>query len=78
MPTIARIGSYRIYFVSHDMNEPPHVHVDRDTNSAKFWLDPVSLARNLGFRPKELRDIDRMVHEHRQEFLDAWDEYFNT
>ncbi|MBK8271167.1 MAG: DUF4160 domain-containing protein [Planctomycetes bacterium] len=78
MPTIARIGPYRIYFVSHDMNEPPHVHVDRDENSAKFWLVPVALARNLGFRPKELRDVDRIVHEHQQEFLNAWNEYFNS
>ena len=28
MPTIAKIGPYRIYFVSHDIAEPPHVHVD--------------------------------------------------
>src|SRR6266851_10017378 len=51
MPTVLRIGPYRIYFVSHDLNEPPHVHVDRDDQSAKFWLAPVALARNLGFNP---------------------------
>jgi len=37
-----------MYFCSHEPNEPPHVHVDRDDQSAKFWLDPVALARNLG------------------------------
>ena len=41
------VGPYRIYFYSHQPNEPPHVHVDRDDLSAKFWLDPVALARNL-------------------------------
>lgn len=76
MPTIARIGPYRIYFVSHDRGEPPHVHVDRDEKSAKFWLVPVSLARNLGFAPKELREIERIVQENRQEFLNAWNTYF--
>ena len=45
---------YRLYFYSHEPNEPPHVHVDRDDQSAKFWLDPVALARNLGFGPVEL------------------------
>jgi hypothetical protein len=40
-----------MYFHSHKPNEPPHVHVDRDDQSAKFWLDPVALARNLGFGP---------------------------
>lgn len=76
MPTIAIIGPYRIYFVSHDVGEPPHVHVDRDTQSAKFWLQPVALARNLGFGAKELRDIARIVREHELEFLRAWNEYF--
>ncbi len=46
---------YRFYFYSHEPNEPPHVHVDRDDLSAKFWLQPVGLARNFGFSPKELR-----------------------
>jgi len=38
-----------VYFYSHDLIEPPHVHVDRDDLTAKFWLNPVSLAYNLGF-----------------------------
>lgn len=78
MPTIAIIGPYRIYFYSHDMHEPSHVHVDRDDRSAKFWLVPVTLAYNLGFRAKELREIRRIVVEHAQEFLEAWNEYFGT
>jgi len=77
MPTIARIGPYRLYFVSHDMGEPPHVHVDREALSAKLWLEPVALARNLGFGAKELRAIERIVIEHQQEFLRAWNEYFS-
>ena len=76
MPTIAWIGPYRIYFVSHDMGEPPHVHVDRERFSAKFWLEPIALARNVGFAAKELRDVERMAAEHREEFLRAWNEYF--
>ena len=77
MPTVRILGSYRIYFYSHDIvNEPPHVHVDREDRSAKFWLSPVALARNLGFSPKELRTIERIVREHQQEFLEAWNEYF--
>ena len=76
MPTIARIGPYRVYFYSHDLQEPPHVHVDRDDNTAKFWLMPVALERNIGFRPKELRDIQGIVMEHAVEFLEAWNDYF--
>ena len=76
MPTIARIGPYRIYFVSHDLGEPPHVHVDRDVQSAKFWLSPVALSRNLGFGAPELRAIERIVRENRERFLEAWNDFF--
>jgi len=76
MPTVLRSGPYRIYFVSHDLNEPPHVHVDRDDQSAKFWLTPVALARNLGFSATELRRVQRLVEEHEPRLLEAWHEYF--
>lgn len=78
MPTIARIGAYRIYFYSHDRREPSHVHVDRDDLTAKFWLAPVALAYNIGFRAKELRDIGRLVGEHAAEYLEAWHDEFGA
>ena len=34
MPTILRSGPYRIYFYSHEPNEPPHVHVDHEGERA--------------------------------------------
>ena len=76
MPTIARIGPYRIYLYSQDRREPPHVHIDRDAHTAKFWLAPAELAYNIGFRPKELRDIRRLVLERATEFLEAWHDNF--
>jgi hypothetical protein len=78
MPTILRIGPYRFYFYSHEPNEPPHIHVDRDDQSAKFWLEPVALARNLGFVPKELRRLQRLVEDHQHEFLEAWNGNFGA
>jgi hypothetical protein len=80
MPTVLRIGPYRFYFYSHDLiSEPPHVHVDRDEFSAKFWLDPVALARNLGFSASELRKIERILGAHQSELLERWyEEYGRT
>jgi len=78
MPTALRSSPYRFYFYSHEPNEPPHVHVDRDDLSAKFWLQPVALARNLGLSPKELRVIQRLINEHQAEFLEAWDGHFGA
>ncbi len=48
MPTVLREGPYRVYFFRHGAVEPAHVHVDPEDCSAKFWLEPVALARNLG------------------------------
>ncbi|MBW2072015.1 MAG: DUF4160 domain-containing protein [Deltaproteobacteria bacterium] len=76
MPTVLSTGPYRIYFYSHEPNEPPHVHVDRENHSCKFWLNPVSLARNLGFSARELRKIASVVEENEQLLLEAWNEYF--
>lgn len=72
MPTVLRTGPYRFYFYSHEPNEPPHIHVDRDDLSAKYWLETVSLARNFGFSPKELRRLQKLVAEHQEDFLEAW------
>jgi hypothetical protein len=76
MPTVLRSGPYRFYFYSHEPSEPPHIHVDREDLSAKFWLDPVQLARNFGFRAHELRTIQSTVIGHREEFLEGWNEFF--
>jgi hypothetical protein len=78
MPTVLRSGPYRFYFYSHEPNEPPHVHVDRDRDSAKFWLDPLGLARNLGFSSHELRTVERIIRENQQELAEAWDDRFGN
>lgn len=78
MPTVLRSGPYRFYFYSHEPNEPPHVHVDRDDESAKFWLEPISLARNLGFSGQELRAVERIIHDNQQELLEAWNGWFGN
>lgn len=78
MPTVLRHGAYRIYFYSHEPNEPPHVHVDRDRLSAKFWLNPITLARNLGFSSRELRQVERIVGENQVKLLEAWNGYFGA
>jgi hypothetical protein len=78
MPTVLRSGPYRFYFYSHEPNEPPHVHIDRDNLSTKFWLEPVSLARNFGFGASELRRVQFLVVEHQAQLLEAWHGYFGS
>ena len=78
MPTVLRSGPYRIYFFSHEPNEPRHVHVDRDEESAKFWLNPVALAANYGFAARELNTIERILRDNEAMLIEAWNEHFRT
>jgi len=78
VPTVRREGRYRFFFYSADRTEPPHVHVERDTNRAKFWLDPVRLARSGGYGATELNQIERLVIAQEQHLLRAWHEYFTA
>lgn len=65
MPTILRVGRYRFSFFSNENQEPPHVHVKAGDQQAKFWLDPVCLAFNYGYKAHELNEIERIVRQHR-------------
>jgi len=46
--------------------------------SAKFWLNPVTLALNLGFSPVELGVIQRMLEENKSMLLEKWNERFGS
>jgi hypothetical protein len=76
MPTIMRIGPFRLYFYSHEPNEPPHIHVDKDFATIKIWLDQVEVAKSQGFKAHEIGAIIAMVEGHRLALLEAWHEYF--
>jgi hypothetical protein len=58
-PAVLRHGPYRLYFHSHEPNEPPHVHVDRDDQSAKFWLREVALAGISDLEPESCVGLKR-------------------
>ncbi len=76
VPTVLRSGPYRFHFYSHEPNEPPHIHVDRDDATAKFWLTPLNLASSLGFEGHELTTLFRLVQQHEEELIDAWNSFF--
>lgn len=78
MPTVATFGPYRVFSYSADRAEPMHVHVECEDKVAKFWLDPVRLARSGGFSRKELGRVEAMVREHEAALIEAWNEYFGA
>lgn len=76
MPTVAVIGPYRFAFFSGDGHEPAHVHVFRDRSEAKFWLSPVKRAFSRDLSERELRQIERVVIENRDAWMEVWNGYF--
>ena len=76
MPTVLRSGPYRLFFYSADGNEPPHVHVERDENIAKFWLRPVRLQDSGGFGRVEIRRVRAIIEGNVDALLRSWNEFF--
>lgn len=75
MPTVLRIGSYRFHFYSDEGKEPPHIHIEYGASECKFWLDPISLARNKGIKPHRLREVEKLVFEHKEFLLGKYYEF---
>lgn len=76
MPSIKHIpGPYRLFFYSFDCGEPKHVHLQREKRICKFWLEPVHLAKNDGFSPKELNAIRKLIETYLPQILEAWHEH---
>ncbi len=78
MPLIKQIGAYEFRFGSRgERSERPHIHIWRGGAMAKFWLTPiVELSTFQRFKRHELNELEQMVRENRDEFLEAWHEYF--
>jgi uncharacterized protein DUF4160 len=66
-----------IFLLRRDRDEPSHIHVERDANTAKFWLDPVRLQSSGGFSRTEINRIQELVEENREVLLERCNEFFN-
>ncbi|HEY5298802.1 MAG TPA: DUF4160 domain-containing protein [Verrucomicrobiae bacterium] len=74
MPTVLRIRGFKFFFFSQEGNKPAHIHVNKGGGSAKFWLRPVKLEYNDGFKKQELRAIIEILERHEAELIQAWNE----
>ena len=77
MPTLLIVGPYRFFCFAGDRHEPPHVHIERDRELAKFWLDPVRLQSNRGFSRVEIGRIQNLVEANQTQLLEGWNEFFD-
>ena len=58
-----------------DIHKPPHVHVERENKTCKFWLEPLGLVRNHGFDARELGRIRQLIGLHHAKIMEAWHEH---
>lgn len=72
MPSINLEGPYRISFYSSDCAEPPHVHVLRDREEVKIWLEPIEPVWNYGYSGHELRSVIELVRDNHAKIMRKW------
>ena len=78
MPTLLRVRGYRFFFFSREELRQ-HVHIHSEHGEAKFWLDPqIELAKNYKLSRKELNEVEKIIEEHYEEFVKAWEEHFEN
>lgn len=77
VPTLMRAGPYRFFIWSNEPPEPADVHVESGDGHAKFWLDPVSLAKSDDYNAREIARIRRLVEAHREELRERWRDFFS-
>ena len=53
------------------------IHIERDEDEAKFWLDPIRIQSNRGFSRAEINRIQKLVEEHQEQLLAGWNDFFN-
>ncbi len=78
MPTVLKLRGYRIFFYSADGDEPPHVHVYKDGKELKIWLRSSEIAINKGFSLREAEIVRKIVSDHTESLMDAWNDYFRS
>jgi len=75
-PSIFREKGYRFYFLSNE-EERMHIHVTCEYGEAKFWLEPIlSLAVYYELSSKKLNEIQKIIEDHRDEIIKAWEKHF--
>ena len=75
-PTVAKDGSYRLFFFSRE-EKRIHIHVAHADGEAKFWLTPeITLVSNMGLSAKQLKEAQIIVEVHLKEIFDAWSQHF--
>jgi DNA-binding transcriptional regulator YhcF (GntR family) len=74
-PTFKTERGYRFHIWSNEESRM-HVHISKDDNAAKVWLEPIiEIAENKGFSEEELNKIIKIVSNNESEFKAKFSEH---
>ena len=80
MPTILYIFGWRLFFYSNENNEPIHVHAEKGDMECKFWIlaDEVEIKEAFSYNltPSSKKEIKKIIYQHFDLIVDAWNNYF--
>ncbi len=77
-PNSIREAGYRFFFFSRE-EERRYVHVLGPDGEAKFWLEPdIELAKNHRLSDVQLTKIGKIVEDHKDGLISAWDSHFRN
>ena len=77
MPTVLDIEGFRFFFYSANRNEPPHIHIRKAGQEAKFWLNPIRPTRLGRFKQRDMQRMIKTLEDNQDYILEQWNEQFN-
>lgn len=80
MPTVLYIFGWRLFFYSNENLEPIHIHAEKGDMECKFWLltDEVEIKDAFAYNltPAGKREIKKIIYQHFDLIVDAWNNHF--
>lgn len=80
MPTILFIYGWRLFFYSNEGFEPIHVHAEKADMECKFWflVEEVEIKEAFAFNltPASKKEIKKIIYQHFDLIVDAWNNHF--
>lgn len=79
MPTILYLRGWRFFFYSNEGNEPIHIHARKGGSECKYWLKvelyDIQEAYSYKLSPRDTREVRKIILQHFDEIIEAWNTY---
>ena len=75
MPTLLNKLGFKFFFYANE-HEPKHIHVMKGEGFAKVELENLKVVQNY-LKPKDLKTALEIIEDNREDFIKAWNEWFN-